>query len=916
MAIEAGPYPCWEFLDSDGEVPQSRSGHTCALHQNRYLYIFGGFDGSNCFDDLYVLDLETRHWRKITPGGERPSGRASHSAVTDELAGVMYIFGGSGSHFGYTNKRDLCEFCFKTETWRLLSNPLEDTPSARYGQSMVAYQEGLYVWGGTHGTNYPTDMHRFDLCSKQWDYVVTSGDLPCGRYRHQAMVKDDLMYIVGGSGINRYGDVFTFHFGTSVWKKLVCTGTDLSDGRYAHSAVLRDGFMYLYGGNDGVRHDDLQQLELETRVWSRVTVHGNPSSMPPGRDFHAAVLRKDSMVIFGGSNGTRRHNDVFEFHMAPKIPPCTLTSDMEALLEQAQLDEATQLSCDVFLAADGGESSQEGVFCHSHLLLARCPRLYQVFQEIAAPPVDPMPSERSAAPSMVAESILASDCDMSSTQASALGATATACTPERPVQKVDADGKRPATHSGEVASTREQEEVLDTLFLSVGTGSPGSAGASTSATTGPMGGMTDGYGVVVLPILRRPPPLSWDAVRPHARCVWVPVDVPPEILMHFVRYLYTETTRFGRVSAEQLYRLFITSKHLDVRRLSALCERQIKVRLGLDNVLSLLRASTADGPIAQPVQDACKHFFLANYNHCTELRECEALDPKLLCELMRLHNSQMVAAASGGGGTAPGGPRSAGGGTSGGHQFGSATGPASVGRTPSGMSPDEIALAAKVAPPRDTAVGSLCKQVFIPPERLAEDLKQLLEHEIAPDFEVVVQDEVIRTHKFMLVARSGYFASCILTSGMVEAQAGRLVIPPNSAMTADAFRAFLRFLYAGDDILGILAPHTAMYLVDASSFYGLTNLRLKHFCELCVKDSFNEEHVLQLFEASSRLSVEAVRAMALEFIITHFHTVCRQPALEQLDKPLLIEILKGLADRIPQTVGNPAAATAVPRSLG
>merc|ERR1719453_548658 len=164
--------------------------------------------------------------------------------------------------------------------------------------------------------------------------------------------------------------------------------------------------------------------------------------------------------------------------------------------------------------------------------------------------------------------------------------------------------------------------------------------------------------------------------------------------------------------------------------------------------------------------------------------------------------------------------------------------------------------------------------VIIPPESFSQDLKRLLIEEIAPDFEVVVQNEVIRAHKFVLVARSRYFASCILTSGMVEAQAGRLVIPANSSMTADAFRAFLRFLYAGDDILGILAPHTAMYLVDASSFYGLTNLRLKHFCEMCVRDSFNEAHVLQLFEASSRLSVEAVRTMALEFIITHFRTVC------------------------------------------
>merc|ERR1719436_170942 len=192
--------------------------------------------------------------------------------------------------------------------------------------------------------------------------------------------------------------------------------------------------------------------------------------------------------------------------------------------------------------------------------------------------------------------------------------------------------------------------------------------------------------------------------------------------------------------------------------------------------------------------------------------------------------------------------------------------------------------------------------VEIPPETLAEDLKRLLIEEVSPDFEVVVQDEVIRAHRLVLVARSRYFASCILTSGMVEAQAGRLVIPPNSSMTADGFRAFLRFLYAGDDILGLLAPHTAMYLVDASSFYGLTNLRLKHFCELCVKDSFNEAHVLQLFEASSRLNVEAVRTMALEFIISHFHSVCHQPALEQLDKPLLIDILKGIADRMPLPV--------------
>ncbi|CAE8613943.1 unnamed protein product, partial [Polarella glacialis] len=324
-----------------------------------------------------------------------------------------------------------------------------------------------------------------------------------------------------------------------------------------------------------------------------------------------------------------------------------------------------------------------------------------------------------------------------------------------------------------------------------------------------------------------------------------------------------------------------------VPRLAALCERQMKIRLSMDNVLPLLRTATLEGPLAQPIQDACKHFFLANYNNCTELRECEALDPRLLCELMRLHNSrQQVAAAS----AMTGAPLQ--------HQLAPPpaappqppaapplqplmqqsqqlqpmlpASPSAEGLRPAPPAPplqvpspqmmmlrsqgEETSLA-KFSPNRD-ANG----QVPIPPETLAQDFKRLLTEEISPDFEVVVQDEVIRVHKLVLVARSRYFASCILTSGMVEAQAGRLVIPPTSAMTADAFRALLHFLYAGDDILGILAPHTAMYLVDTSSFYGLTNLRLKHFCELCVKDSFNETHVLQLFEASSRLDVEGTQA--------------------------------------------------------
>ncbi|KAF4673296.1 hypothetical protein FOL47_010737 [Perkinsus chesapeaki] len=304
-------------------------GASIQLH--RYLYVFGGFDGEQCFDDLYKLDLDKLEWTRIEGHGDKPSGRASHTATSDELAGSMFVFGGSGSHFGYTNKCDLYEFAYDTSTWSLLcevgistnaspmrpttppnalgaevsidrpggvghvgmANPplnseLQDAPTARYGQCMVQHHEQLYIWGGTHGTNYPTDMHRFDLVSKRWFGVIMNGEQPTGRYRHQALVRNDCMYVVGGSGTARYGDVFEFNFCTNTWRRLVCSGLDLfQQGRYAHAAVLHDSKVLVYGGNDGRRTNDLLTFDIDTQVWSQLPVH--TLEAPPGRDFHAAV---------------------------------------------------------------------------------------------------------------------------------------------------------------------------------------------------------------------------------------------------------------------------------------------------------------------------------------------------------------------------------------------------------------------------------------------------------------------------------------------------------------------------------------------------------------------------------------------------------------------------------------------------
>jgi len=346
-----------------------------------------------------------------------------------------------------------------------------------------------------------------------------------------------------------------------------------------------------------------------------------------------------------------------------------------------------------------------------------------------------------------------------------------------------------------------------------------------------------------------------------------------------IRYLYTEEANVAHLSPDCLYHLFLAARLFEVPRLAGFCEWRLKIELSMDTVIPLLRSSAAEGQPALPVELACKNFFLANYHQCTELQACEALDPRLLCEIMRLHNTR-----------------------------GKSSTDAFSGKVSGSSSP-----LFRTRDLGDGVHGSTSSgQSLLPTEILANDLRVLLNPPTGADFQVFVQGEAIQAHKFILVARSRYFASSILPPESAESQ--HCVVPSVSTITPEAFRSFLRFLYASDDLMAC-DPDDAMCLMDASTSYGLTNHRLRYLCERCVRDSCSEDRVLQLYEASSRLGVDSVRAVALEFIVMHFRQVCQQAALERLDKALLVDILTGIADQLPLTAED-SENTVVPQSLG
>ncbi|KAF7728560.1 Negative regulator of mitotic exit [Apophysomyces ossiformis] len=144
VAFNTNSYPAnphWEYL-STNEGPSGRSGHVSVIFDNK-LYIFGGSDGANFYNDLWAFDLQTRVWSPVACAGYIPAPRyGCAAALVDD---IMYINGGIGSDGQELG--DLCAFKFRSQRWYIFQN-MGPGPSARHGLTMTTVKEKIYVIGG------------------------------------------------------------------------------------------------------------------------------------------------------------------------------------------------------------------------------------------------------------------------------------------------------------------------------------------------------------------------------------------------------------------------------------------------------------------------------------------------------------------------------------------------------------------------------------------------------------------------------------------------------------------------------------------------------------------------------------------------------------------------------------------------
>jgi N-acetylneuraminic acid mutarotase len=205
----------WELWNCSGYTEELvRHGHTACLNGNQ-MVVFGGKQGVQStlfFNDVFILDLDSREWKKIDCIGNPPSPRCWHSATL--MGNLMIVFGG----FMYNGISELYyndTFAFDIDQFQWNTIQTTKSPAKRNRQSCTSINEDeIILFGGNYlsiNDVFLDDIWKFNLKDSSWIRVEYKG-IKIKRGHHTALLtpdRDSILLFGGEELRKRFNDMYT-----------------------------------------------------------------------------------------------------------------------------------------------------------------------------------------------------------------------------------------------------------------------------------------------------------------------------------------------------------------------------------------------------------------------------------------------------------------------------------------------------------------------------------------------------------------------------------------------------------------------------------------------------------------------------------------------------------------------------------
>jgi N-acetylneuraminic acid mutarotase/uncharacterized membrane protein YozB (DUF420 family) len=302
-------FVAWERRNPVNDGPGPRYEH--AMQHNpvtNELFVFGGRDGSQIYNDVWAFQVNTLTWRRLAANSPvAPPARYSTVMIIDNAGQNLYI--ATGQTQGGREFNDVWRLDLQTEVWQpLVDQPATGlAPAPRYGNPGGKIDDALVLTHGFGSTRYD-DTWRFDTAAGQWQNITPTGSLPLKRCLFAATATEAASLVIHGGCAAPFGDCFLddaweLNPQTKTWREI--TGSRVKPvGRQYHSlvsAVSSTGSVkaILFGGQDATLspRNDTWILDVASGQWTLV----DPTGAPSARYQHAAVwIPGYGMLMFGG----------------------------------------------------------------------------------------------------------------------------------------------------------------------------------------------------------------------------------------------------------------------------------------------------------------------------------------------------------------------------------------------------------------------------------------------------------------------------------------------------------------------------------------------------------------------------------------------------------------------------------------
>lgn len=289
------------LVQTTGEIPTPRVGHASAIVSS-VLIVWGGDTKTDPTtnsaekqdDGLYLLNLVSKEWTRVTMCGPSPAGRYGH-AVT--MVGTrFFVFGGQvdGEFLNDLWSFDLNTLRSQTQ-WELCQPAGSEKPAPRTGHICVTHGDRIIVFGGTDGQYHYNDTWAYDVNSRRWTELQCIGFIPSPREGHAAAVVDDVIYIFGGRGVDGkdLGDLAAFKMSNQRWYMFQNMGP-APTARSGHAMASMGSRVFVLGGESftPARGDDHGIVHV---LDTKHIKYPDANKPPANPSLIAAVARKTAV---------------------------------------------------------------------------------------------------------------------------------------------------------------------------------------------------------------------------------------------------------------------------------------------------------------------------------------------------------------------------------------------------------------------------------------------------------------------------------------------------------------------------------------------------------------------------------------------------------------------------------------------